>query len=443
MLVEQGLLTAEQLELALAKQEETGRLLGQTIVECGFVSGPELSNALAEQYGIELVPETGFGTGLRTEIQRRHEHERRKNLRPVPSQPAVEPEPEPEAASEEDPFLQAPLERHWAKLAAAEERLAELERELVALRERRRVQLLRFVQRIRARDARAEVAQRELVAHVDELRVSLAQRDQELEDARERRRAQVTRFVERVRERDALVERESAKLVAALQQLAEREQDLSDRGERLSTVEGELSAVRERRRVQVTRFVERVRERDADVERESASLAAALEQLAERERELGDAAEQLSRLEGELAVVRERRRVQVTRFVERLRKRDARVLMLAADVRGCDVELERLRVENAALRDAVTAAEAAAAEVTLEAERLPAQEPSPARAFDDHLALVQLARGYELVRLPGPPPPRNTLLELPELWGGTLVVAGMGPSPLPDDARACVFVQLA
>ena len=391
MLVEQGLLTAEQLELALAKQEETGRLLGQTIVDCGFVSGPELSNALAEQYGIELTAETGFGTGLRTEIQRRHETERRKNtLRAVPSQPVVEPEPE--AASEEDVFLQAPLERHWAKLAAAEERLAELERELVALRDRRR--------------------------------------------------AQITRFVARVRARDAAAERESAKLAAALERLAGREQDLPDAAERLRTVEDELSALSERRRVQVTRFVARVRERNTDVERETASLAAALGQLAERERELGEAAEQLSRLEGELAAVRERRRAQVTRFVERLRKREARVIMLAADVRGCDVELERLRVENAALRDALAAAEAAA-EVRVEAERLRTPEPSPVRAPGDHLALVQLARGYELVHLPGPPPPRNTLLELPQVWGGTLVVAGKGPSPLPDDARACVFVQLA
>src|ERR671911_256558 len=75
ILVEQGLLTSDELEAALAQQERTGKRLGETIVECGFVSGPELSNALASQYGIELKTETGFGTGLRTQIQRRYENE--------------------------------------------------------------------------------------------------------------------------------------------------------------------------------------------------------------------------------------------------------------------------------------------------------------------------------------------------------------------------------
>ena len=89
ILVEQGLLTSEELEAALAQQEKTGRRLGETIVECGFVSGPELSSALAAQYGIELTTETGFGTGLRGQIQRRHENERR-SLRPVRSDPAAQ-----------------------------------------------------------------------------------------------------------------------------------------------------------------------------------------------------------------------------------------------------------------------------------------------------------------------------------------------------------------
>lgn len=151
LLVEQGLLTQDELEQALAKQQETSHRLGETIVELGFVSGPELASALAAQYGIELTTEKGFGTGLRSEIQRRHESDRNRIVRLVPHPPAdagasaLEPgadesnadepgadEPEPELDHGAAPLL-AQLEEQWAKLAAAEEALAERERELEEL----------------------------------------------------------------------------------------------------------------------------------------------------------------------------------------------------------------------------------------------------------------------------------------------------------------------
>ena len=142
LLVERGLLTGDELEQALALQLETGQRLGETIVRCGFVSGPELTSALAAQYGIELTTEKGFGTGLRSEIQRRHESDRRRIVQLVPALPAdahetveapeaAEPEPE-----RDDESLLAQLEEQWAKLAAAEAALAERERELAELTER-------------------------------------------------------------------------------------------------------------------------------------------------------------------------------------------------------------------------------------------------------------------------------------------------------------------
>lgn len=151
LLVERGLLTGAELEHALAKQQQTGKRLGATIVECGFVSGPELESALAAQYGIELMTEKGFGTGLRSEIQRRHESDRRKVVRlaPVPALPPSEAggdgdddneddHDEGDAAAEQrngDALLLAQLEEQWAKLAAAEAALAERERELREQRE--------------------------------------------------------------------------------------------------------------------------------------------------------------------------------------------------------------------------------------------------------------------------------------------------------------------
>jgi hypothetical protein len=104
LLVEKNLLTADELELALAEQTDTGRLLGAILVERGYVSGPALAVALAEQYGVELHTERGFGTGLWAEIDRRHragrgQEDKVVKLEAVPA-PVVEivrePEPDPE-----------------------------------------------------------------------------------------------------------------------------------------------------------------------------------------------------------------------------------------------------------------------------------------------------------------------------------------------------------
>ena len=151
LLVEQGLLTGDELERALAEQQVTGERLGETIVKLGLVSGPELASALAAQYGIELTTEKGFGTGLRSEIQRRtratgsassassrsRRHRRGPACtwsRPRSRVRARRPSRRPRSG---EAALLAQLEEQWAKLAAAEEALAERERELAELAETR------------------------------------------------------------------------------------------------------------------------------------------------------------------------------------------------------------------------------------------------------------------------------------------------------------------
>src|SRR5512132_3583233 len=54
LLVDKGLMTANELELALAEQRRTGRLLGQILVGRGYVKSLALTQALAEQHGVEL-----------------------------------------------------------------------------------------------------------------------------------------------------------------------------------------------------------------------------------------------------------------------------------------------------------------------------------------------------------------------------------------------------
>jgi chromosome segregation ATPase len=584
--VEQGLLTDDELEQALAQQQVTGKRLGETIVECGFVSPPDLSNALAAQYGIKLTTEKGFGTGLRAQIQRRHESDRgRPTLESVPDwhQPSPEevlPEViEPEAPPPAEAMLLTQLEEQWARLAAAEESLAERDRDLAIVlaerdqrraqaerlarrarrgreeqagrNERRRAQVVRFVARVRARDAQLErheadlsdrshvaaqleeqqarlaAAEQQLAEREQELAALTAARDAELERRdeqlaaseqlaaererelaaltadRDRRRAQAVRFVQRVRSRAAELEahdqvtreleEQRAKLAAAEQQLAEGDRELAA-----------VAADRDSRRAQAVRFVQRVRSRAAELEahdqvtreleeqraklaaaehqlaggaRELAALAAAreaeLERHAEELRGHAEVAGKLEEQRAKLAAVeqrlaererelealtadRDRRRAQAVGFVRRMRVRDeelaqrldqVRVLdeatgalrdqveRLVGDVKGCDAEIERLRSEN--MRRRAQAARFAAR------IRRPAREdaaPSVAPA-SSHLVFLQLAGGYELVERAGPPPPRHSPVEFPELCDGALVVAGSRPSPFPDDTRPCVVAQ--
>jgi hypothetical protein len=148
LLLEKGLVSPDELELALAEQAESGRLLGAILVERGYVSGPALAVALAEQYGVELPTERGFGTGLWAEIDRRHRAGRSQDEEPAqddgprPRQdnvvklepvaaprvevvPDPEPEPDPELErleAENDRLLDelARLRGEFARLTVAE-----------------------------------------------------------------------------------------------------------------------------------------------------------------------------------------------------------------------------------------------------------------------------------------------------------------------------------
>ena len=56
LLVEEQLLTPTELELALDEQRRTGRLLGQIVVDRGYVSAFSLARVLSAQHGVDLQP---------------------------------------------------------------------------------------------------------------------------------------------------------------------------------------------------------------------------------------------------------------------------------------------------------------------------------------------------------------------------------------------------
>jgi DNA repair exonuclease SbcCD ATPase subunit len=217
LLVEQGLLTNDELERALAQQQTTGKRLGETIVELGFVSGPDLASALATQYGLELTVETGFGTGLRAQIQRRHENDRGMPGRPALSiveNPPSKPEPGPHAdtgaqAEAAEALLLTQLEEQWAKLAAAEEALAESEREVAAVkheRDRRRRQAARLIGRVRDRERQLDQPHEEL-AHLGRVTDEQLKEVERLTGEAKGRNAEIERLTSEARDRNAEIER--------------------------------------------------------------------------------------------------------------------------------------------------------------------------------------------------------------------------------------------
>jgi len=115
LLLSKNLIARTELDQALTEQEETGKLLGAILVDRGYISGPALAIALAEQYGVALDQQQGFGTGLWAEIERRHRSERGIEdpeesqaeatvVKLEPPQPSLEAVPDPEPKP--DPQLQ-------------------------------------------------------------------------------------------------------------------------------------------------------------------------------------------------------------------------------------------------------------------------------------------------------------------------------------------------
>ena len=73
VLVEERAVDEAEVYCALREQIETRAPIGEILVGLGLVCRPQLDRALAHQAGLEIEERTGFGTGLRVEIERRHE----------------------------------------------------------------------------------------------------------------------------------------------------------------------------------------------------------------------------------------------------------------------------------------------------------------------------------------------------------------------------------
>jgi hypothetical protein len=76
VLVAQGAVEHADIELALDAQAGTTERVGELLVDLGLICRPQLDRALAWQSGVIIDEESGFGSGLRAAIERRHRYRR-------------------------------------------------------------------------------------------------------------------------------------------------------------------------------------------------------------------------------------------------------------------------------------------------------------------------------------------------------------------------------
>jgi hypothetical protein len=68
LLVDKGVVKAADVEVALAEQRSTGRLLGEILVAFGYVTSWTLAQALADQHGVELERKEGADESAAAEL---------------------------------------------------------------------------------------------------------------------------------------------------------------------------------------------------------------------------------------------------------------------------------------------------------------------------------------------------------------------------------------
>ena len=112
IMLDEGMLRQDQLDVALAQQRESDRPLGEVLVGLGFVSPGAVANVLAEQHGGLLKTEYGLSTGLHGTAS------------PAPAAANREPTPQPTPdPAPPEPAVADDLLERWRDAVAERDRL--------------------------------------------------------------------------------------------------------------------------------------------------------------------------------------------------------------------------------------------------------------------------------------------------------------------------------
>ena len=369
LLVEQGVLTDAQLQLALAEQEASGAPLGEILVRLGFTVGPTVGNALAEQhggplrteYGLALGPAQGVGIPPGTLKSNASPAPGNANVGPLrvtgePRQPGGTITALSAALDERTQELErvrielAARDQHGTELAKARTDLEAVQLELTKTREAHAQKFEIALEQHRAERARAqlELVQRDELLEALKLeleqargeRVETAESEQarrELQLVLQHREAElVTVKAERARAQLELVQRDE--LLEALK--LELEQA---RGERVETAESEQA----RRELQLV-----LQHREAELVTVKAERARAQLELVQRDELLEALKLELEQARGERVETAEseqaRRELQLV-----LQHREAELVTVKTELEHVSRELVR-RADDSRARDEVS-----------------------------------------------------------------------------------------
>ncbi len=505
LFVEKGLITPEELQDALVEQKSSGERIGQILVKRGLVSGPVLTTVLGEQLGVKMEKQEGFGSGLWSEIKRRHPRVGRDEDADEPQEPAKPPEAlerrlalidDVEEGAPEDPVDDdhAELESLRQQLSFASTRLDEERaghKGTLRLLEDSRRELERLAREVddwRDRAARGEDSDAkeqaaaplaELEATVTELRAELEARERELAAGAE---SQTQLAAEASRLEDALKalrdEHSGSKdaiaaLTAQVDELrvgAADAQRLLDEARREGSESQATVLTLTAQLAEQRASTEKLARKLEDARTEAAAFEATVTELRNEVSSREDTAQEHERALGELRD-------------ELAASEDARSRATAARV-AAETELARRQSDARALSQDLQETRGAQVAARRELARLESRcaEPEPLEALLAQANADAAARTHSLAELTAeleavqaelaerpalPPveePPATHLVFLRSAEGYSLaerpgpapdqgasadvdnvrfLVSRTGPSPLPADNRRCAYLEVS
>jgi hypothetical protein len=428
--VERGLITAEQLTVALAEQQTAEKPLGAIVVALGFATPASVAQALATQHGGVLKTEYGFATGFGAGLQ-------------PPLSVSAPPLSPPRAAK---PKLSGPT------LTIAKPRTAEVDREAV----RSELELASHeTERLsganeRLAEARADLEQRLATEaqRASALQSAVAARDTQIAELTAGAVAWQTAYSE-VEQRLAHSAQQAASLEAEADQLratatacetarVELERELKQEGERAESLRIELKAAEELRvsaessdsvRAELEERLAQITERAAALEAEVAAaeqVRGSASESGDLEQRLSEAAEQLQAAQSVRSELEER----LVRATEDSAQLQAQVAA-AEELRASALESERARGE---LEGRLASLEAELAVRNEELEHVREVLSFRWAAAEKHLLFFQGTDGYELVERDGPPPSPGSKV-------GEHVVARVAAGALPGELPCAYLVD--
>jgi hypothetical protein len=417
LLVEKGVVTDAQLQLALAEQEASGAPLGEILVRLGFTRGATIGNALAQQhggplrteYGLALGPTHGFGMPSEQTLQFNNSglagDSAMVGRLPVADQTREQDDVIASLNAALDERTQelervrielAARDQHRAELATARADLEALRIELAKAREERsHAQELEIV--LEQHKAELARARQERVEHdklVHELNQKLEQARGQQDETAEREQAQhELRLV--LQQQEAEFATVKAELARARQERVEHDKLVHELNQKLEQARGQQDETAEseqaRHELQLA-----LQQQEAELATVKAELARAQQELAQHDKLVHQLKQELEQARGQQDETAESQQARHELQLA-LQQQEAELATVKAELARATQELAR-QAEEARAADGFTLSKARHQAEPTQAPGEQAPRASLAKELEQRLALAQIETDDDLAR---------------------------------------------